>query len=332
MDTEKKPRVAIVATVHIKPSEEWVNALWNEAKDSGAHVIIVDDSDGNVELPWSHDSGGDVYDYEAQRLALGVELYTLFEQFHQSSACKNFGTWKAYQEGYDVIIVIDSDCIVPNGFVKEHLRALEQKGRGWDNPLSNTSLYSRGFPYSKRELPILAHMGLWTNCLDLYGTDRVGKPFPLPDETPWMDYHVASGHFPLSGMNVAFTREAIPYMLFLPNFESGRNKFRRHDDIWGGYIFEKIVSQKGGALSYGLPYVKHDSIVVAEEDAEEEKAMIKFEDAFYEAIDTALVFTGSGCSAHSGPEIFMWLSQELGAHETFGNLRNAFKFWSLAFK
>ena len=330
MENEKKLRVAIVAPVHIQTSEAWTTGLWNEAKESGAHVIIVDDSDGKVELPWSHDTDGDVYDYADQKAELGDELYAMFEQFHKSSACKNFGTWIAWRDGYDVIIVIDSDCIVSKGFVKAHLEALSKKGKGWDNPLEGTKYYSRGFPYSKRDLSIVCHMGLWTDTLDLYGTDRVGVT--IDDENPVVKYHTAAAPFPLSGMNVSFTRDMIPYMMFLPNFESGRNKFRRCDDIWGGYIFEKIVAQKGGALSYGLPYVKHDSIVIPEEDAEEEKAMIKFEDDFYTAIDNALVFSGSGCSAHSGPEIFAWLSQELGAHEIFGGLRESLKFWSKLFE
>lgn len=325
------PKVAIVAPCHIQPSEAWIKALWDESEKTDAHVIIVDDSDGKITLPWNIASKGAVYDYAKQKAELGDELYAQFEQFHQSSACKNFGTWLAWKEGYDIIIVIDSDCIIPENFVAEHLAALAIPGDGWENPLAESGWYSRGFPYSKRQLPKWAHMGLWTGALDLYGTDRVTNK-DKEEKDPKISYLASPATLPLSGMNVSFTRDAVPFMLFLPNFRYLRHKFSRHDDIWGGYIFQKIVTQKSGSLSYGKPWVKHDSKVVAEEDAKEEEAMIKFEDDFYRAIDNAIVFTGSGCNAFSGPEIFSWLSQELGANEVFGELRSGLLFWANAFK
>ena len=311
-------KVAIVAPVHIQPSEEWVKALWDESVDAKADVIIVDDSDGKVELPWG--AHASVYGYEKQKAEMGEELYAMFEQFHKSSSCKNFGIWLAWRDGYDYIIVIDSDCIVPKHFVAEHVAALNIPGDGWENPLAESGWYSRGFPFSKRGLPKWAHMGLWTGALDLYGTDRVKNPDKKEDD-PKISYLSSPAKIPLSGMNVSFVREAVPYMLFLPNFSYNRHKFRRCDDIWGGYIFQKIMEQKGASLSFGKPWVKHDSKIVAEEDAKEEEAMIKFEDDFCRAIDNCLVFTGTGCKEHNAPQIFGWLSQELGAHEIFEELR-----------
>ncbi len=329
MDIKQKPRVAIVAPVHIQPSEEWTISLWNESIRSGATVIIVDDSDGKVSLPWS--GTGTAYDYSKQRTELGDELYKQFERFHKSAACKNFGTWIAYRDGFDVIIVIDSDCVVPKDFVKEHLEAIEKTGNGWTNPLHGSEWYSRGFPYTQRALEKWCHMGLWTETLDLYGSDRVKNPDKAETFTFTEPYVRDAQRFPLSGMNVAFKRDAIPFMLFLPNFTYNTHKFTRHDDIWGGYIFQKIVEQKNKALSYGLPIVRHISEVDAEDDVKAEKPMIKFEDDFYKAIEEAFVFTGTGCKNLSGPEIFSWLSLEIGNNEVFGDLSEPMKFWSRLF-
>jgi glycosyltransferase involved in cell wall biosynthesis len=140
--------VAIVAPVHIQPSLAWEQALKATVERKEADVIIVDDSDGEVSLS----SLFDVYDYSRQKEALGDELYAQFEQFHHSSACKNFGTWLAYKKGYEYIIVIDSDCIIPEGFVYDHMGELNVKGDGWSNPIDvgGMGFYSRGFPYSKR--------------------------------------------------------------------------------------------------------------------------------------------------------------------------------------
>ena len=280
--------VAIVAPCHIQPSKAWVEALHRES--ASADVIIVDDSDGKITLPGCLEMFG----YARQKQELGDELYAMFERFHKSSACKQFGLWLAYKRGYKKVIVIDSDCIVPERFVELHSSLLESGGTacgGWGNPLAGTYLYSRGYPYSQRNWKMGAHMGLWTNELDLYGTDRVGKKdLPkTPDEKYYNQYVRTAAFFPLSGMNVSFNREVIPFMLFLPNFKSDKGeKFSRHDDIWGGYIFQKLMQKKHYALSYGKPFVFHDTVVVPREDAKEERAMIKYEDDFFYFIDSML--------------------------------------------
>ena len=88
-------------------------------------------------------------------------------------------------------------------------------------------------------------------------------------------------------MNVSFRNDAIPFMLFLPNFKNATSYFTRHDDIWGGYMFQKAAQLKGFALSYGDPIVWHDTIVIPEEDARDEEGMIAFEKLFYKTVDHA---------------------------------------------
>lgn len=314
-ETRKAFKVAIVAPVHIQPSEKWINAL--NAACNLATIIIVDDSDGKVRLP----ATWDVYDYQRQREEMGDELYAQFEQFHKSSACKNFGTWIAYHRGFDPIIVIDSDCIIPPDFVGKHIEQLfMHAGQGWSNPLEGTGLYSRGYPYQMRGLQKWAHMGLWTNELDLYGTDRLHTPIFARE--PASLKTINAQFFPLSGMNVSFRRDAIPQMLFLPNFEYEGMRFSRHDDIWGGYIFQKICQMNNKALSYGEPFVYHDTVVIPEDDAQEEKAMIKWEDEFYNDVDFAFSHgtENYGGLAHSPMDIAL-----------FEPLRLAFQFWYNAF-
>jgi hypothetical protein len=324
----RSPRVAITAPCHIQPSEKWVKALWDEAKASGAHVIITDDSDGKISLPWAADGGGDVYGYARQKEYLGDELYAMFEQFHHSSACKNFGMYVAWKEGYDVVIVIDSDCVVPEGFVKKHLKSLNVSGSGWTNPIPKSGWYSRGFPYSRRHWSKWAHMGLWENELDLYGTDRMkckdvqtSDPHYGEDEWP-----TDAQHFPFSGMNVSFIHDAIPFMLFLPNFKFKKEKFTRHDDIWGGYVFQKVAESKKKALSFGNPIVFHDTVVIPEEDAKDEEPMIAHEDEFYATIDDSLVFTGTGAELFEATELFSWLAREFAASPVFKELSEAFSY------
>lgn len=272
---------AIVVPCHIPPSELWITALKKEAEKSDAKVIIVDDSDGNLgQLPeeW------DIYDYRRQEEFLG-DLYSFFaETFHKSSACRIFGHIVAYRDQYDVVIGLDSDCIVPEGFVARHLFAMRTTGFGWNNPLSHVGRYSRGYPYSQRLWPVVANMGLWENVLDINGKDRMADEPKHPGTQDNASYMV-NGFTPFSGMNFAIKREAVFGFLFLPNFDYGESEFRRIDDVWGGYIFQKLIRLKRQAMTYGAPVVFHDTVVNAAEDQAEEAAMYKHEDHFIYTVD-----------------------------------------------
>lgn len=273
-----KLKIAIVAPVHIKLTNEWIKSLQSAAKNH--KVIIVDDSDGQVELP----SEWDVYDYAAQNEILGDEMYIEFKQFHKSSACRNFGHYVAYQEGYDVVIGLDSDCNVPPNFVSEHLKNIMGTAYGWENPTKNVGWFPRGYPYHERTRNIVLNIGLWENELDVNGIDRVkqGQPPANPDVK---QQEIAHGMIPLCGMNFACWSQAIPGFLFLPNFDDGDEKFRRYDDIWGGYIFQKLMQKRKEMITYGLPIVYHDTIVDAASDAELEEAGIRWEENFYMLVD-----------------------------------------------
>ncbi len=280
---QQKYKIAIVCPVHIQPSKEWVDSLKSVAKDHT--VIIVDDSDGKVELP----AEWDIYDYARQKSYLGEAMYGRFEIFHGSSACRNFGHFVAYNGDFDIIIGLDSDCIVPPSFISSHISALESNATGWTNPISRSGWFSRGYPYHERNKKVILNMGLWDNELDLYGKDRVDRP-GRDTKQPWnnKEINVAQSIMPLSGMNWACWREAIPALLFLPNFEIGDDKIRRHDDIWGGYIFQKIAHLMGHRLTYGSPIVKHDTVVDAQADAKLEEGMICHEQNYYQTIDVVI--------------------------------------------
>lgn len=316
----EKYKIAIVAPVHIQPTDEWINSLASVGKN--CDIIIVDDSDGKVQLP----SNWSIYGYEAQKEALGDELYAEFEPFHKSSACRNFGHWIAYKQGYDIIIGLDSDCNVPPDFVAKHLENLMSIGYRWENPIKNTGWYPRGFPYFERQGRIIVNMGVWSNELDVNGMDRVKAGDP-PKDPMIKDQDIAHGMIPLCGMNFACWVDAIPGFLFLPNFDDGEEKFRRYDDIWGGYIFQKLMKKKKELLSYGNPVVFHDTIVDAQADAELETAGIRWEEFFYSIVDNIM----SEVEINTYPKMFQQFANlaELPFEKTpFKNLMPGLIFWA----
>lgn len=270
--------VCLISACHIQPSEKWINALPN------IDIIIIDDSNGKVKIDKPNVT---LYDYKKQEEYL-CDLYPMFDKwFHKSSACKNLGHYIAYKEGYDVIIEIDSDCICPSDLVECHLTALNIKGGSWVNPLQKKGLYPRGYPYSKRNKEVVANLGLWSDCLDINGADRT---IDEPKETGIDDNRIVDGIIPFSGMNFAIKRDYIPLMFLIPNFNYKMLRFRRHDDIFGGYIFQKFLERLDKKITYGLPIVRHDSKVIPEEDAKEEDAMNSTDILFYDIIDKAIPY------------------------------------------
>jgi hypothetical protein len=273
-------KICLVTTVHIQPSKKWIDALPN------CDIIIVDDSDGKVEI---NKPNVRMFDYKKQKELLG-DLYEGFEKFHKSSSCKNFGNWVAYNEGYDIVIGIDSDCVCPIDIIEKHLKALDMEGYGWANPLYKIHWYPRGFPYSKRGLEVVANMGLWEDTLDINGKDVMianEKLEKVPYSSNITGNSIVTGKIPFSGMNWACKREYLPYLMFLPNFDHKGLKFRRHDDIFGGYIFQKFLEKMGKCMSYGEPIIKHETELYPIEDAIAETAMNNNDDEFYQIIDEA---------------------------------------------
>lgn len=285
-------KIAIVAPAHIPLTKDWIYSLEREAKIGGADVFIVDDSDGKLgDLPtdWV------VFGYEKQKKFLG-ELYDEFAKvFHKSSACRIFGHIFAYAENYDIVIGLDSDCVVPFHFVSSHISILNnKKAYGWSNPLGTSGWYPRGYPYSMRNWPVKANMGMWENVLDLNGKDRKENE---PKHLNVSGHNIAPAPIPFSGMNFALTRDVLFGFLFLPNFIYQEQtatavpktwEFRRIDDIWGGYIFQKLLRKLKMGVTYGQPIVFHDTVVVPAEDTAEEEAMYKYEDEFTQEVDNVV--------------------------------------------
>lgn len=282
-------KIAVVAPLHKIPTQEWVSSLLIATQDIS--VIIVDDSpEQNLKSIYSTWT---VYDREDQKKELG-DAYESFKVFHKSSACRNFGNFIAWKLEYDIIIGLDSDCNVPNDFIEKHVEALQTMGYGWTNPIKHKGWFPRGYPYSERNRKIVANLGLWNHVLDINAKDRgEGEPiYPLDREKYDTVPMVAESFIPFSGMNWAMWREAMPGYLFLPNFDFTHKdktyEFRRHDDIWGGYIFQKLMEKRNERMTYGLPIVYHDTVIDKEADMKEEDAMIEFENTFYGAVDQAM--------------------------------------------
>lgn len=319
-------KIAIVVPCISRPSDAWIEALEKEAKANKAKVVIVDDSDGKLGmLP----ARWEVLDYKRQENFLG-DLYPEFARlFHKCAACRIVGHLWAYKRGNDVVIGLDNDCIVSTHFIRDHIQFLGKDwGAGWFNPIGRADLYSRGFPYSARNWEVVANMGLWKNVLDINGKDRKEGEIT---EVPLAGSTVPNGYFPFSGMNFSLSREVLFGYLFLPNFDYKEDKFRRIDDVWGGYIFQMLLRRMKMSTMVGYPIVYHDTIVDPKDDEENELAMCKYEDAFYQTCQDVMRSTeAKNISDLMRDFIKRWMCYPSGLDFPFEGVTEALLWWAKA--
>ena len=269
-------------------------------------IIVVNGSASKLDLDPSR---FDIYGPARQRKVLG-RFYESFLPFHGSSACRNFGHYLALKKGYDVIIALDYDCVVPPDFVARHLAALTTpiapiltSANGWLNPISGTGWYSRGFPYDRRYLAkvrsvtqpvnLVFNMGLWEHVIDINGIDKVLRQPPnrLKLTQP---LQVAGSNLPISGMNNAFFAQIVPAYLLFPNFFINGWELSRHDDIWGGYILKQLIDKHGNHVSFGQPVIYHERQSSLPQVLAHEHYLHLLSPYFYHLVDQAVSLTPKG--------------------------------------
>lgn len=172
---------------------------------------------------------------------------------------KNAGIARALESGADYVVVLDDDCYPAPGplgqnqggytlddFAAAHIAALKPQKIRMVYP--TTQPHPRGMPYRNWfiEKPVAASIGLWAKNPDfdavtslLIGADALATYY----RQPFRDY------FPFSGMNFCFSKEwaDCAVLVDIPRF----------DDIWMGWIWEKVAFGKGYCFNTAGPMVTH---------------------------------------------------------------------------
>ena len=137
--------------------------------------------------------------------------------------------------------------------IQDHIDTLNLKlPISWFSP---TTEYMRGFPYEVREeSPVMFSHGGWKGIPDMDAPTQLLNPHL---QTEFYKGAIPKGaFFPLCGMNLAFKREALPYVYFAPVAEyKGAERF---DDIWGGIELKKDFDKFGWAIATGYSFVQHN--------------------------------------------------------------------------
>jgi len=287
-------KMAIVTTtIHIPRILEDYSIIAQENSIKDLQFVVAGDAKTPAECKTFCDGIEDKYGYET--IYIGLEdQYSEYSKLanyipENSISRRNFAILKAYEMGADIIIMVDDDNfpVLRENYFRGHsivgsaqyLNHVESESM-WFN-VSNTLLekhgakfFHRGFPVNfryevetkivRKKSKIALNEGLWMDAPD---TDAVtwlnwrdlqvisylgglyGETFAIADNT-WS---------PLNSQNTAIMREAIP-SYFLNPFNL------RYDDIWAGYVFEKVAKHLDYSISFGLPLVEqrrnpHDYLV-----------------------------------------------------------------------
>lgn len=329
------PATSVAVVIPIPSDPDW--ALFDEIPDD-VPIIVSDDSDGKLSPPPRDNVR--YYDYAAQRDIMG-EHYDAIP--HKSAACRNVGHVIAMREGVDVIIALDYDCRTRPGWLAEHLECLTTvrdapalKGQ-WVNTITAEGFYARGYPYELRNAElsatvpttatgdVLLNMGVWDNVLDLNGVDKLPKEPPY-DPGLHADVNlVADGIIPLCGMNTAFRAELTPAYFFLPDVWVDGWQLSRHDDIWGGYVTQRLMQRRGDLVSFGRPIVEHTRQTTLERVVMLEHWMHLMAMDFFACVDAAVLRVAPGSYATMFADLTEELLVEVGRSPAPAHYRQVFR-------
>jgi len=167
------------------------------------------------------------------------------------SAHRNMGHAYAYKKDYDLVVSLDDDLQPVGDTIGNHIKALQMRVPISWIPIGNR--YTRGFPYGVRsEAEVVFSHGIWSGCADL------DAPTQLVCGTPKMTFYkmaIPKGVlFPCSGMNVAFKKKAIPYLMW-GHREEGIARF---DDIVMGIFAKREFDKRNWAVVTGYSKVYHE--------------------------------------------------------------------------
>ncbi len=179
----------------------------------------------------------------------------------------------------EYIITLDTDVTPIGDPIQDHIDALNMRVPiSW---ISTASDYMRGFPYKVREeAQVHLSHGVWQGVYDwdapsqlLKGNTKVTFPkMPMPKGI----------FFPICGMNLAFRREALPYVYFAP---VGQYKgAERFDDIWMGLEVVKDFAKLNWAIVSGYAIVRHERASNVFTSLEKEAVGIRKNEEYWQGI------------------------------------------------
>jgi reversibly glycosylated polypeptide/UDP-arabinopyranose mutase len=182
----------------------------------------------------------------------------------------------------EYIFTTDDDCFPIGDPIQDHIDQLNRKV-----PISwlstSTDMYMRGFPYRVREeAPVMLSHGVWDGVPDYDAPTQLLTPKDFKP-TYYKGVVPKGVFFPCCGMNLAFRREALPYIYFAP---VGQFKgCERADDIWGLLPTITDFAKLNWGIVTGYARVQHLRASNVFTSMEKEAVGIRHNEEFWKDLD-----------------------------------------------
>ena len=228
------------------------------------HLIVVEDGGmENVNVPNKNFLSITHFNWKDIDHDLGKNSWIIPRR---NAGIRNYGFWKAYEMGADIILTLDDDCY-PDGdkLVEGHVNNLNRKSSGkWFATYPNADwMNTRGVPYEIRnKYPVMISHGLWSGALDLDAKTEIKLPKLLTEQKypPITQFIPKDYYYPMCSMNLAFRKEITP-IIFFPMMGEDPNGlswgYDRYDDIWAGIFSKKIMDHLNLSVVNGSPFIDH---------------------------------------------------------------------------
>ena len=232
---------------HLDFLQEWTPYLADK------EIIIMQDIGDKPEIPKGY-TNVTVYDHSDVKKDLGKNEWIIPTQ---SSACRSYGYYKAWQRGADAIMTLDNDCFHDGSdFFQGHLDNLSAKVTLDWVPNTSDLDFTRGFPYEIRNCsPVAISHGLWSSVPDLDGMDMIRMPGLRLEPSTESLVIPRNSFYAMCGMNLAWDAQFTPAMYF--GIFGPKYGFDQYDDIWAGVLSKKIVDYFRYGVISGYPSVEH---------------------------------------------------------------------------
>lgn len=242
---------AIVVVPNHLPNLDFLSE-WDELKH--VPIIVVQDIGDKPEVPEGF-TDVTIYDHDDIKKDLGVDAWIIPTQ---SSACRAYGYYKAWQRNPEIIVTLDTDCFPdrPGDYwLDQHYNLLHDFAT-LDWQPTHPDIFTRGFPYDIRDqAPVMLSHGLWSNIPDLDAPSMLHFPKLRFRPTSQSEVIRRYNYFPMCGMNLAWRTELTPAMWF--GLFGKSVGFDQYDDIWAGILVKKVMDHLGWAVRSGAPSVEH---------------------------------------------------------------------------
>lgn len=264
----------VVATCRPERMEAWLRAWGDLLVRHDARLLVVYDGDEPL-LTYSPRaySQVDVYGEKAP----------LFSTRHTVAVANMAYAWIAqHAPDVEMIVKLDDDVTPVGDTLADHRDALSQEVRAYWLSTTAPDWPPRGLPCAL--MPVWASHGVWEGVPDLAADEQLrweaaGRP-PVGFYRGPIPHGVLA---PLSGMNFAFRREALPWMYYGPTVDLPGAE--RWDDIWCGMHLLRESWRQGKTVVTGYATVEHNRASDPVQNWEREKLGMELHEGYWRGED-----------------------------------------------